>query len=85
MYKSLLENCSSRANALTFSPASVRLTIPSLNARLQEQRCDDLGLDIRSPFGRTVPYFPCLNFGGALPCSRKKIPARHAKIPCSIA
>src|SRR6266481_1572307 len=64
MYKSLLENCSSRANARTFSPASIRLTIPSLNARLKT-RCDDLGLDIRSPM-ENCPLFSVSHFWGAL-------------------
>src|SRR5260221_2297510 len=64
MYKSLLENCSSRANARIFSPASIRLTIPSLNARLKT-RCDDLGLDIRSPM-ENCPLFSVSHFWGAL-------------------
>src|SRR5712671_1537510 len=64
MYKSLLENCSSRANARIFSPASIRLTIPSLNARLKT-RCDDFGLDIRSPM-ENCPLFSVSHFWGAL-------------------
>src|SRR6516165_1829731 len=64
MYKSLLENCSSRANARTFSPPSIRFTIPSLNARLKT-RCDDLGLDIRSPM-ENCPLFSVSHFWGAL-------------------
>ena len=72
MYKSLLENCSSRANALTFSPASVRLTIPSLNARLR-QRCDDLGLDIRSPL-ENCPLFPVSQFRGCTSLLPQKNP-----------
>src|SRR5712671_6625044 len=64
MYKSLLENRSSRAKARIFSPASIRLTIPSLNARLKT-RCDDFGLDIRSPM-ENCPLFSVSHFWGAL-------------------
>src|SRR6266403_6262849 len=73
MYKSLLENCSSRANARTFSPASIRLTIPSLNARLKT-RCDDFGLDIRSPM-ENCPLFSVSHFWGAL----QKLSSQSAK------
>jgi hypothetical protein len=40
------------------------LTIPSLNARLKT-RCDDLGLDIRSPM-ENCPLFSVSHFWGAL-------------------
>src|SRR5438445_187768 len=47
-YRSLRVNFSSRASALTFSPASIRRTMPTLNSRLKT-RWDDLRLDICSP------------------------------------
>ena len=75
MYKSLLENRSSRANASTFSPASIRLTIPSLNARLKT-RCDDLDLDIRSPM-ENCPLFSVSHFRGALQCWNRETAAPH--------
>ncbi len=63
-YRSLRENLSSRAKTLTFSPASIRRTMPTLNSRLKT-RCDDLGLDIRSPM-ENCPLFSVSHFWGAL-------------------
>src|SRR5712671_5328885 len=66
-YRSLRENLSSRAKALTFSPPSIRRTMPALNSRLKT-RCDDLSLDIRSPM-ENCPLFSVSHFRGALhPC-----------------
>src|SRR5260221_12585794 len=79
MYKSLLENCSSRANARIFSPASIRLTIPSLNARLKT-RCDDFGLDIRSPM-ENCPLFSVSHFWGALQRRTGNFLRRRGKSP----
>src|SRR5258706_7095188 len=79
MYKSLLENCSSRANARIFSPASIRLTIPSLNARLKT-RCDDFGLDIRSPM-ENCPLFSVSHFWGALQSLWHE---ENGRLPCQL-
>src|SRR5258705_1988292 len=77
MYKSLLENCSSRANARIFSPASIRLTISSLDARLKT-RCDDFGLDIRSPM-ENCPLFSVSHFWGALQVRNREFVRRACK------
>src|SRR6202521_896043 len=63
-YRSLRISFSSRPKALTFSPASIRRTTPSLNSRLKT-RGDDLDLDICSPI-ENCPLFSVSHFRGPL-------------------
>src|SRR5204862_3108297 len=58
-YRSLRRTLSSRASALTFSPASMRRTILSLNSRVKTRIAF---LDMGSPW-RNCPHYPCLTLG----------------------